>query len=224
MGLLKRLMFWKKRSSSTPACVPSEDPRTCDAATVTTDLTVMCAAYTQTQTRMDGDGGAAVAKEDHEHEIEIKNQRIRELEEELAVSKRLTADLMLNVNSVETQTETNNRKRNCANADEQESVRKLQDKNAMLSESLEQYYNLIVLNQEVEQVLRQQISDSYRIRKRYERENRALLRRVIELEDEIIGLKESGPPPTERATENHRENRRMQRFVAVLRKFIGPME
>lgn len=187
------------------ACVSTEEPQTYDASTVTMDLTVMCAAYTQTQTRMDGDGGAAVAKEDHEHEIEIKNQRIRELEEELAVSKRLTADLMLNVNSVETQTETNNRKRNCANADEQESVRKLQDKNAMLSESLEQYYNLIVLNQEVEQVLRQQISDSYRIRKRYERENRALLRRVIELEDEIIGLKESGLPPTERATERTEE-------------------
>ena len=33
------------------ACVPTEEPETCNASTVTVDLTVMCAAYTQTETR-----------------------------------------------------------------------------------------------------------------------------------------------------------------------------
>jgi hypothetical protein len=40
------------------------------------------------------DGRAA--KEEYVRELKMKNQEIRELEEELAVSKRLTADLMLN--------------------------------------------------------------------------------------------------------------------------------
>jgi hypothetical protein len=62
---------------------------------------MLCAAYTQTETRMDGGGGAA--KEEYECELEMKNQKIRELEEELAVSKRLTTELMLNMNSIEQQ-------------------------------------------------------------------------------------------------------------------------
>jgi hypothetical protein len=86
------------------ACVSTEDPRNCDAATVGMELTLMCAAYTQAETRMDGGGGAATAaKVECEHELEVKNQKIRELEEELVVSKRLTTDLMLNMNSVEQQ-------------------------------------------------------------------------------------------------------------------------
>jgi len=55
--------------------------------------------FTQTETRID-DGGAGAVKVEYERELEMK---IRELEEELAVSKRLIADLMLNVNSVEQQ-------------------------------------------------------------------------------------------------------------------------
>jgi len=50
MGFLKELRFWKKRNSNAPtkvdACVSTEDPRTCDAATVSMDPTVMCATYT----------------------------------------------------------------------------------------------------------------------------------------------------------------------------------
>jgi hypothetical protein len=61
----------------------------------------MCAAYTQKETRMDGVDAAA--KVEYEHELELKNQNIRELEEELAVSKALTTDLMLNMNSVQQQ-------------------------------------------------------------------------------------------------------------------------
>jgi chromosome segregation ATPase len=48
------------------------------------------------------DGSGAV-KQEYERELEMKNQKIRELEEELAVSEGLTADLMLNINSVEQQ-------------------------------------------------------------------------------------------------------------------------
>jgi len=142
--------------------------------------------YLHTETRMDG--GAVAAKEEYEREHEMKNQKIGELEEKLAVSKRLTADLMLNINSVdqhvrkyaeelviiwsddceckqqvsavadllkkviiterdannskpevtsrrntkvhcETQTEANSTQRDCAKADEQAIVRRLEDKN-----------------------------------------------------------------------------------------------
>jgi len=105
MGFLKKIKFWKKRNNNTPtkvdACVSTEDPRTCDAVTVSMDPTVMCSAYTQTETRTDG--GGAVAKLEYERELQMNNQKIRELEEELAVSKRLTSDLMLNMNSIEQQ-------------------------------------------------------------------------------------------------------------------------
>ena len=126
MAFLKKIQFWKKRKNTptkVDACVSIEHPRTSDAATLTTDPTkvdafvstedqrtsdaatltmdptVMCAAYTQNETRMDVGGSAA--KEMYEHQLLIENQKIRELEEELAVSKKFTADLMLDVNSVE---------------------------------------------------------------------------------------------------------------------------
>jgi hypothetical protein len=60
-----------------------------------------------------GDSAAAAAtattKCEYELQLEIQNQRIRELEEELVVSKRLTADLMLNMNSIEQQVNTRRR-------------------------------------------------------------------------------------------------------------------
>ena len=126
MAFLKKLKFWKKRKNTpskvdscvsiehpwtsdaatlttdrtkVDACVSTEDPRTSEAATFTMDPTVMCAAYTQTETRMDVGGAAAKGK--YEHQLLLKKQKIRELEEELAVSKEFTADLMLDVNSVE---------------------------------------------------------------------------------------------------------------------------
>jgi hypothetical protein len=109
MGFLKKIKFWKKRNNKTPTevdgCVSTNDPWTCDAATVSMDPNVMCTAYTKTETRMDVSGGAA--KEEYECELEMKNQKIRELEEELVVSKRLTTDLMLNMNSVKQQVRKN---------------------------------------------------------------------------------------------------------------------
>ena len=100
------------------ACVNTDVPGTCDAATVSMDPTVMCATYTQTETRMDGGGGDGAMKDKYERELEMTNKKIRELEEELVVSKRLTADLMLNI-----------RQRDRANTDEKKTVRRLEDKN-----------------------------------------------------------------------------------------------
>ena len=51
---------------------------------VSMEPNLMCAAYTQTETRIDGGGGGA--KVECERELEVKNKKIRELEEELAVS------------------------------------------------------------------------------------------------------------------------------------------
>ena len=107
MGFLKKIEFWKKRNNTRPtkedASVSTEDPRTCDAATVSMDPTVMCATYTQTETRMDsGDCGGAV-KDESQRQLEIKNKKIRELEEELEVSMSLTENLMLNMKSDEQQ-------------------------------------------------------------------------------------------------------------------------
>src|SRR5215469_11680256 len=131
MGILQKLQFWKKRNNNrrtfsknrnnntrtqVDACVFSEDPQTCDAATVTMDPTVMCNAYTQTETRMDGAGSGSAAKEEYEREHDMKNH------------------------------------------DEQETTRRLEDKNEKLSALVEQYYNLAILNHEVEQTLREEIS------------------------------------------------------------------
>jgi Flp pilus assembly protein TadD len=107
MGFLKKIKFWKRRNNTTPAkvdaCVSTEDPRTCVAAIVSMEPTVRCAAYTQTETKIDGGDAAAAAKKEYDRELEKKDEKIRELEEELAVSKGLAADLMLNMNSVEQQ-------------------------------------------------------------------------------------------------------------------------
>jgi hypothetical protein len=270
MGFLQKIKFWKKRNNNTPtkvdAFVSTEDPRTCDAATVSIYQTVMCFAYTQTETRMDGGGGAA--KEEYQSELEMKTQKIWELEEELAASKRLTADLMLNINSVEqqlrkyaeepvirwsddcdcrqqvsavadvlrkfvitekeannskpeatsgrnatfdceTQTGANSRQRDCANADEHETLRRLEDKNGQLSLLVEEYERKItLLNEETEQILRDRTSHIQRVKQRYEDENRVLLCKIRDMRDEIISLKERRPSPTERHTEDHQQNER----------------
>jgi hypothetical protein len=92
MGCFKKIKFWRKKKTNTPtkvdACVSTEEPRTCEAATVNMDPTVMCVAYTQTEdTRMDGGGGgggggaaaaavaaaAAAAKQVYEPEMNTQN-------------------------------------------------------------------------------------------------------------------------------------------------------
>ena len=210
----------------------------------------MCAAYTQTETRMDGGGAAA---KEYEHELEMKNQKFQELEEELAVSKRLVADLTLNINSVEqqvrkyaeepvirwsddceckqqvsavtdvlkkfiimesdtkkskpeatsgkknkvdceTQTEANSRQRDCANADEQEAVRRLEEKNRQLSRLMEKYETKIVgLNEEMKQRLQDRTSHIHHITKRYEEENQRQLLKMRDMRDELLWYKEQLP-------------------------------
>ena len=104
MGFLQKLKFWRKKNTNKPTkvneCVSTEGPRFCDAAT-SMDPTVMCAVYTETEeNRMDG-GGAAAEKQLYEGEREMNSKKIREITEELVVSKRLNAELMLKINSVE---------------------------------------------------------------------------------------------------------------------------
>jgi hypothetical protein len=79
MGFLKKIKFWKKRNNNTPikvdASVSTEDPQTCDAATVSMDPPVMCATYTQTETRMDGGDCGGAVKDECECELEKKHRR-----------------------------------------------------------------------------------------------------------------------------------------------------
>jgi len=54
----------------------------------------------------------------------------------------------------DTQTETNSRRRDCANTDEQEAVKRLEDKNRQLSKLVEKYERkIVVFNEEMEQSL-----------------------------------------------------------------------
>ena len=223
------------------------DQGTWEASTMTMDLTVMCVAYTQPETGMDA--GGAAAKEEYELELEMKKEKIQALEEELAVSKRLVADLMLNMKSVEkevrkyaedpvihwsnnceckqqvlavtdllknfifmerdvkkldaeitsgrntkvdceTQTETNSRRRDCANNDEQEAVRRLEDKNRQLSKLVEKYErNIVVFNEEMEHSLQDQTSHIHHITVRYEEENQRQLLKMRDMRDELLFYK-----------------------------------
>ena len=269
MGFLKKIKFWKKRDNTTPtkedASVSTEDPRTCDAATVSMDPTVMCATYTQTETRIDsGDCGGTV-KDESQRQLEIKNKKIRELEEELAVSKSLTENVMLNMKSVEqqirkyaeepviswsgdcecklkvssvadffktfiiterdankpeatssrnngvdceTQTEPNARRRDCTNADNQEIVRRLEERNRKLS-AIEKYESEIaLLNEELERVSRDRTSYLQHINKRNEEEKGVLLRKISDMRNEIISLKEARTPPTDGHTKEHQQKKR----------------
>jgi hypothetical protein len=161
------------------------------------------------------DGGVAAVKQVYERQPEMNTQKNQELEEELVVSKRFTADLMLNINSVEqqvrkyteapviswsdncecrqnvsavadllkkfiimedakkskpeavfgtntrvsceTQTEANSRQRDCANVDEQETQRRLEDKIRELSVLVDEYQSEIaLLKEEMENMLQDQ--------------------------------------------------------------------
>jgi len=201
MGFFKKLKFWKKRKSYTPTKV---DARTCDATTVTVDPTVKCAAHTKT--RMDG--VVYAANSDYERELQLKNQKIWKIEEELAISEGLTAEATSYRNTkvnCETKTQANSMQKDCANAVDQETVRRQKDKNAMLSELLEEYLRMIViLNEKKQHLLRERTSHIHRI-KEYEEENCAQLCKIRNLTDEITRLKEGRTPPTEKDTEDHQQ-------------------
>ena len=230
----------------------TEDPLTCDAATVSTDPTVMCAVYTQTEkTRIYG--GVAAAKQVYGRQPEMNTQKIREQEEKLAVSKRFTADLTLNINSVEqqvrkyaeapviswsddceckqkvsavadllktfiitekdvkkskpeatsgrtntvdseTQTEAIIRQRYCVDADERETLRRLEGKNRKLSELVKDYERKIaLLNEEMEHTVQDRKSHIHHIKMRYEEENQRQLLKMRDMRGELLSNRERLP-------------------------------
>ena len=201
MGFLKKLKFWKKRKGHTPTKV---DERTCDATTVTVDPTIKCVAHTKT--RMDG--GVYAANLDYKRELQLKNQKIRKIEEELAVSEGLTAEATSDRNTkvnCETKTQANSMQKDCANAVDQETIRREKDINRMLSQLLDQYMRtIVILNEKNEHLLRERTSYIHCINE-YEEENRAQLCKIRNLTEEITRLKEGRKPPTEKDTEDDQQ-------------------
>jgi len=114
----------------------------------------------------------------------------------------------------ETQTEPNTRRRDCANADNQEIVRRLEDRNRKLS-VLEKYERkTVLLNEELEHVLRDRTSHIQHIKKRNEEEKGILLRKISDMRDEIISLKEARTPPTDGHTKERQQKKRRDHMVS----------
>jgi uncharacterized membrane protein YgcG len=63
----------------------------------------MCSVYTQTEDEMVSAVRVTAVRVKYERKLEFKNERIWELEKELEVSKRMSADLMIKINSLEEQ-------------------------------------------------------------------------------------------------------------------------
>jgi len=90
----------------------------------------------------------------------------------------------------ETQTETNSRWGDCANTDEQEAVRVLEDKNRQLSKLVEKYERkIVVFNEEMGQSLQDQTSHIHHITMRYEEENQCQLLKMRDMRDELLWYK-----------------------------------
>jgi predicted RNase H-like nuclease (RuvC/YqgF family) len=76
----------------------------------------------------------------------------------------------------ETQTEENSRQRNCANADGQETLRRLEEKNRKLSVLVQEYERKIVLlNEKMEHLLQDRKSHIHHIEMKCEEENQRQL-------------------------------------------------
>jgi len=87
----------------------------------------------------------------------------------------------------DTQTETNSRRRDCANTDEQEAVRRLEDQNRQLSKLVEKYERkTVVFNEEMEQSLQDRTSHIHDITLRYEEEKHHQLLKMTEMRDELL--------------------------------------
>ena len=94
----------------------------------------------------------------------------------------------------ETQIEANSRHRDCANADEQETVRRLEDKKGELSVLVEEYERKIVLlNEEMEHILRDRTSHIHCIKERYEEENQHQTLKMRDMRDELLWYKKQLP-------------------------------
>jgi hypothetical protein len=91
----------------------------------------------------------------------------------------------------ETQTQVNSRKRDRARADEQETVRKLQDKNRELSLLAEENERKIVLlNEEMEQVLQDRTSHIEQLKQSCEEEIQRQMLKMRDMRDELLWYKE----------------------------------
>jgi hypothetical protein len=64
------------------------------------------------------------------------------------------------------------------------------------------------MKEEMEHMLQDRTSHIQHIKKSYEEENRVLLRKIRYITDKITSLKERRPPPTERDTKDHQQNKR----------------
>jgi glutamate synthase domain-containing protein 2 len=96
--------------------------------------------------------------------------------------------------NLKTQTEGNSRQRDNANTDEQKSVRTLQHKNRKLSVLVEKYKRkTVLLNEEMEHMLRDGTSHIHHVRKRYEEENQRLVLKMRDTRDELLWYKEQAP-------------------------------
>jgi hypothetical protein len=94
----------------------------------------------------------------------------------------------------ETQTEGNSRQRDFSNADEQETARKLENKNGKLSVLVDEYERKIVLlNEEMEHMLRDPTSHIHRMKERYEEENQHQMLKMRDMRDELLWYKKQLP-------------------------------
>jgi hypothetical protein len=84
--------------------------------------------------------------------------------------------------------------RDCANADGQETVRRLEDQNKKPSVLVEEYEKKIVqLKEEMEHTLRDQTSNIRLVRKRYEEENQRQVLKMRDTRNELLLYKEQLP-------------------------------
>jgi predicted RNase H-like nuclease (RuvC/YqgF family) len=82
----------------------------------------------------------------------------------------------------------------CASADLQGNVRRLEDKNRKLSELVDDYERKIVLlNEEMESILRDRTSHIQHIKTRYEEENQRQLLKMRDMRDELLWYKKRLP-------------------------------
>jgi len=92
----------------------------------------------------------------------------------------------------ESQTETNSRQMNSARTDEQEAVRRLQERNRQLTVSVEKYKRKIaVLNEELENMQQDQTSRIQHVW--YEEENQRQIQMMRDMRNELLWYKEQLP-------------------------------
>jgi len=94
----------------------------------------------------------------------------------------------------ETQTEANTRQRDCADADERETLRRMEGKNRKLSELVKDYERKIAaLNEEMEHIFQDRKCDIHHIKMRYKEEYQRQLLKMRDMRDELLWYTERLP-------------------------------